>query len=85
MNYKNTNSLESPLQFLYKRKITYFFLRKVHVKFHRSTLVQSVESPERTTQKRPWDVAVLNKEHTRMEHRLNLHPPWMQSQSRGEM
>ena len=27
---------------------TYFLLRKVHVKFHRGTLVQGVESPEKT-------------------------------------
>lgn len=58
------------LQFSYKTKntiVSYFLLRKVHVKFHRSTFVQGVESPERKTKKRPWDETIQNKEHTRIE------------------
>lgn len=43
-----------PCSFHIKQKtplVSYFFLRKVHVKFHRSTLVQGVESPGRKTKK----------------------------------
>lgn len=63
MEYENTHSFHTEQEL--PSCLTYFFLGKVHVEFHRSALVQGVEPPERKTKKAHGIKLFLTKDTTR--------------------